>query len=1011
MKKIFIFILVISSLSISASARVDSLFNVLKYHYNGVLAEQLADSLLSINKNKDGELAFIERINYFLDLFSNKITPAKKAQLLSASGYSYNRVGMRDQGLERIQQGIQIAEENGLTKILAEGALNLGQVYSESGHYIDALESLNQALEIFTNFGDSITISYCYNRIGNTYKLMGNYDKAILFLTESLRIKVKYGKNIYVPVTLYSLAEVYNILNNEKETLKYLTLAEKNARLYKDYFYLSKVFILRGKIAFKLKQWSIAHQQIDSAITLANKSKYGILLVELNDLLSQIYKEKGDFQNAYNFHSLSIAISDSIFSQESKSRLEIMRTVFETRKKDSIIRNLELKQQLFTKYFLTLIISLLLIMILIVFYRYRKLQDSKKTIEQKNIKLEESEQKYRTLANGLPIGIYRVSSKGELIFANQALAIIFSYKNIESLYNAYNHQLFFTNGQLYRWQGKVESTEEYTVVTHDSKTLLLLDTGRAVFDENQNIKFIDGIILNLTDARIAENENRQLKIGIEQSANSIVVTNTQGIIEYANKKFYDLTGFSVEEVIGKKSNITKSGLHTNEFYENLWKTISNGDVWSGVIRNKKKDGALFIENITISPVKDAFGRITNYIAIKEDITDKKNTERELIRAKERAEESDRLKSAFLANMSHEIRTPMNGILGFSNLLINQKTEDEDRRQYVKIIQDNCNQLLGIINDLVDISKIEANQVNIIEKKTNLNHLLDDLFLLFNGDVRAKGLKLILFKERKDDKATVVVDDSKLKQLISNLLSNAIKFTAEGFIEFGYMQKENLVEFFVKDSGIGISKDQQTIIFNRFVQADLNVSRKYGGTGLGLSISKGYAELLGGEISIISEDGRGSRFSVMIPLTFITEISFKDKDITDLSAEDDFKWNGKRILIAEDEDYNYIYLHELFKYTGAEVERAKTGEEAIDLYNSGRIFDILLMDIKMPGMSGLEAMKHIKKINPNQIVIMQTAFAMMGDAEKTLNEGADEYLTKPVDGLFLLRTIQKYIGFK
>ncbi|MCK5168879.1 MAG: hybrid sensor histidine kinase/response regulator, partial [Bacteroidales bacterium] len=296
-------------------------------------------------------------------------------------------------------------------------------------------------------------------------------------------------------------------------------------------------------------------------------------------------------------------------------------------------------------------------------------------------------------------------------------------------------------------------------------------------------------------------------------------------------------------------------------------------------------------------------------------------------AKEKAEESDQLKSAFLANMSHEIRTPMNGINGFSELLSTPDLNEENKKLYIKLIQQSSKQLLSIINDILDISKIESEQIDIRKNKFIINDVLSGIYKHFLSEARNKNIELTYQKKGTDNESAIFTDESKITRILTNLISNALKFTHKGYIEFGYMLKNNFLEFFVKDTGIGISPENHDIIFERFRQLELSFSRKYGGTGLGLSISKELVNLLGGEIWLNSELNKGSTFYFTIPYDRDITVSVK-KEIDIITEYPD--WSNLTFLVADDDEKNSLYLNEILNKTNVKLLHALNGMEVVEI---------------------------------------------------------------------------------
>ena len=376
----------------------------------------------------------------------------------------------------------------------------------------------------------------------------------------------------------------------------------------------------------------------------------------------------------------------------------------------------------------------------------------------------------------------------------------------------------------------------------------------------------------------------------------------------------------------------------------------------------------------------------------------------LRKAKALAEENNRLKSAFISNLSHEIRTPMNGIIGFANLLNEPDITPEKYQNFVQIIINSSNQLLRIIDDILEISKLETKQIKVIEQEVNINDLMLELFNVFN--LRTKEIKIPLYlkKALQDETSIVLTDKSKLSKILSNLLENAMKFTSEGCIEFGYKMEGNNLVFFITDTGVGISADKQEKIFERFAQVENRLSGNVSGLGLGLSIAKENAELLGGSIRLESEEGKGSAFFVSIPYHPV----YTNTNNTDLG--DNIQQAGNTILVAEDEEINLLYLETLLsRYNGnLNILHATTGAEAVNLCKQEKSIELVLMDIKMPVLNGIEAAKIIRELYPDMPIIAQSAYTAHADIEFALQNGFDEYITKPINKNILFETLSKYL---
>ncbi|HEY3369303.1 MAG TPA: PAS domain S-box protein [Prolixibacteraceae bacterium] len=377
-------------------------------------------------------------------------------------------------------------------------------------------------------------------------------------------------------------------------------------------------------------------------------------------------------------------------------------------------------------------------------------------------------------------------------------------------------------------------------------------------------KVIQCHIRDITKRKQAEETLVKLSQAVEQTINPILITDREGTIEYVNHAFEVLTGYSSQEALGKTPRILKSGVFDQKYYEHLWETILAGQIYREEILNRKKNGDLYEVEETISPIFDQNRHITHFVGTGVDLTHRKRTEEELIKAKEKAEESDRLKSAFLANMSHEVRTPLNSIIRFSELLADPDFEAEQKNEFIELIVTNGNQLLAIISDIMDLSKMEAGEIVIRKSQVNAGEFISSIRDQFAFQAEAKNLALQLRLPAADQETVIFADADRLSQIFNNLVGNAIKFTDNGHIEIGYRPCGQLVEFYVRDTGIGIAKAYHARIFERFRQVDESNRRIYGGNGLGLAICKYLVEVMGGEMGVESEPGKGSVFYFTLP---------------------------------------------------------------------------------------------------------------------------------------------------
>lgn len=525
-----------------------------------------------------------------------------------------------------------------------------------------------------------------------------------------------------------------------------------------------------------------------------------------------------------------------------------------------------------------------------------------------------------------------------------------------------------------------------------TRNAIIIVSSHNEIDATLSVRFISGINRYLNNIlQIMGKNPEEIKIRVTTKFRKMLQSHDQFIYSIKDGLFQATMG----QISAQDCKQLEKLLKVSHYYA------------MGLMRGGNLYGAVMIATKSNQDIKDL--KIIETFLYQASISlHRRQLENELIRSKEKAEESDRLKSAFLANMSHEIRTPMNGILGMTQLLANPDITTDQRKEYVELINKNSETLLNLVDDIIDVSKIEAGQMKIIRKSFRLNSLLDQVHALFKSSSVFKGktgLQLVMNKNLPDN-LSIYTDPDRLRQLFINLIGNSLKFTDKGFVEFGYNLKGKVIEFYVKDSGIGISEEKQKVVFDRFTQADDSLTRKFGGSGLGLAISKGLVELLGGQIWATSALNVGSQFFFTIPYvpTFDDEENYRSGELD----PKDYNWSEKAFLIVEDDKVSYKFLEGVFRKTQAKIYHADNGLKAVELCRKHTDIDIVLMDIQLPEMSGLDATRLIKGIRKELPIIAQTANAMSEDKEKCLEVGCVDYVSKPINIHVLFSKIDKYL---
>jgi len=638
-------------------------------------------------------------------------------------------------------------------------------------------------------------------------------------------------------------------------------------------------------------------------------------------------------------------------------------------------------------------------------------------LKNEKLKLKESEEKFRLITTSAQDGIIMIDNEGKINYWNPGAEKIFGY-SIEEVRNKNMHSLLapskYHSQHLPAFQHFRETGEgpmlgkvvELEALKKDG-TIIDIELSLAGMQLSEGHGAV-GIVRDISERKIAENEIKRQYYFIDAMLNSIPIPlfykDTEGKYLGCNEAFSEMFGKSAAEIRGKTVNELWPEQYSQTYNKKDMELLQNKSrqrYESVIIDKDKKEHQVIYDKAVFYNEKD---EVAGIIGTFTDITEIKKKEAELILAKEKAEESDRLKSAFLATMSHELRTPLNAVIGFSSLIDDSLPLDEIL-EMAKLINKSGNHLLNIIESIFNISMLQTKELKIRPESFSVYDVFLEIKSVIEAEINNENkehISVLFEPEPNTTSTTIVTDKTKLIQMLTNLSSNAVKFTEKGKIEFGYFFTEKDITFFVQDTGIGIPSDKTDLIFERFRQVDDTHTRQHGGIGLGLAICKEIANLLGGSLWVDSEEGKGSSFYFRLPDAVLKDAALPE-NVAEPSIPD---LKNTTLLIAEDIESNYSLIEAMLRKTGAHLLWAKSGEEAIRLASENPEVSLILMDIRMPGINGYEATRSIKKIRPKLKIIAQTAYTMPEEIEKCIEAGCDGYISKPISKIKLYDVIRQ-----
>mgnify|MGYP006273958777 CR=1 FL=1 len=935
----------------------------------------------------------------------------------------------------------KINDSSGIAKTLN----NLGVIYSHQEKYEKALELLERSLNIRKQLGETVELSANYINIGQIYYKLNEYDLAMRYFQRSVKIRENQPKKELLITGYNNIAAVHMHQKQYSNAVQYLNKALFIADSVGIKNQVPTIMMNLGDIFETKKDYENAIEWYRQAFDLANQLKDYNSLLNLSKQLAETYAKNSELDKAFKYSKIALEAKDSINARNTDSKIEQLQYQYNARqtqlenkalKQENELNTLRLNKEKNRINLLVMlsILALIIITLLINLYlqRIRHNKQLKKEVdfrtrslrreinERKRLQSQtvEMDSRFASIFHNSPLGMVALKSDGTIQMANQTFQH-FAKSDEKELQGADLSKVIIESDFIQKLRKSLEGQDERyegkLTFKKNEKTIY----SRSFFNHYAiNESEIQGVFVTIEDISISVRAEERLRHSEQKFRDladllpeMLVETDLNANIIYANQQA--LKRFEFNE-----SHIRK-GLSAFDLFEPEDKALIkkrfedftklNKDHVTREYNVTTRTGKKLSVMVSINVVYQD-GKPERLRGILIDVSNRKQHEKELVKAKEAAEKADRLKSKFLQNLSHEIRTPMNGILGFSELIKHEEMSEEERMSYIDFIINSANQLLSIIDDVVNISRIESGDIKIREQEVSLEDFFNDLMVFFHGYLMNRNDQVSLRLQNKIENYNnnLIFPKKEVQHVLSNLIYNAIKFTKQGYIEIGVEKLGEKLEFYVKDTGIGIESTELDRIFDRFYQSHTEGKQSYGGTGLGLTIAKALVELIGGKIEVKSRPGIGSTFFFTIPFKPVKkpkEQSFSIPEKKTIYPD----WSGKTLLVVEDDTNNYLFLEQLLIKTKASIEHVVNGKEAVEFVKNNEQIDAVLMDIQMPVMDGYDATRAIREFNKTIPILAQTANAMVEDKSKSLEAGCNDYVAKPVNKKVLLNKIGALLG--
>jgi len=969
---------------------------------------------------------------------SNNVDTLTYANILNLVGSSYWYQKDETSALDFFIRSLDLREKIKDSAGISKSLNNVGVIYITSKRFEEAVKIYNRSLDIKKQLGDSVGIATSYINLGKIYTDTDQDKIALDYFFKAVPILKSRDDKTQLSSCYNNIGVIYMHSRHYLKAIDYLLKADSIAVNNNYDFGLADIRMNLGRCYENLGDYGKALQYYDDVITLGKKLNNISRLQSVYSKLANIYEKIGNYAKALQYFRIASKFDDSIKKIKEEERFLELQMKFEQEKYENEIEVLRQKtdiQQLQIeksrfRYSVLVAIILITIFLFYVFYsKYRlkskhnkeldkKIQERTASLQQEIIERKriqekelEAQERFKYILNTLPIGVLHYEKNGTILSVNPEFAIMFDTSNelirSRKIYDIINDNYLLD--KLYDAFNNKATEFEHSIIINDRNVSILVYIN-SVYSANGKSLGAFAIFEDITARKKTEEIIKASEVRFKDLADSlpemICEVNNQGYIKYANKLFFEKLGYDPEFVsrgfhalrLFPKSDRKKLSNLFQNFNGLKFKEIQE-EVSIVTFNNKTFNALIKVNTIVKNNI------VTGLRAIIIDISDQKRYEAELRSAKEKAEEADKLKSAFLANIRHEVRTPMNGIIGFSELIRDQNLSEGQRKEYLDVIIKSGNQLLQIIDDIVNISIVEAGKIDISNHKVDLKQFFNDLFVFSSGHAASINDKITIVSRYMlpDDAGVVWIDGTKLQQIFNSLINNAIKFTKEGFVEFGcYLSRNNLIKFFVKDTGIGISEENQSIIFDSFRQGDPTTVPQYGGTGLGLTISKAIVELMGGKMWVESEIDKGSTFYFTLPYIQYTE----DHELKNRDAN--IKWNYKTLLLHDSDYKTTREIQDILNPSGIKIITISDNQKLLNTVEQNSSIDIIILKSQYSQNSEFSLIKDIRAKNKNIPIVVLLPKASLEEKKQIFADGCNDYFVLPVNKFVLISKLNSFL---